>query len=388
MTKKRKKPQTQPLEPMMPVPPGYTQLSDKAFIGMPHKIVHLTRQMIAKGCTARIIDDRTISLHSDASTTVELRADEEFDSAEAQLERNRFLAGHHQVRQRLLRQRVVSKKQMLDESRGMASLIRRMTVAELFREGRGDFLRFFDAQNSPLPADALIEITGIERQRSFCVLSSGSDSDPKVSEQDEPSQDEPAEQKISAALGHECPTCHRIYPSVLALATHQRIHRQLRSNAYSISNIARLNEMSPHCLVDRLVKAGVHIEGQFVDITPEDLAAADLICPPEPTQYSTAEPREPLRGIIADSSEPPQENQQQEQEPTVSQRPEPASAPTPITAAQQHHSAEAARILNEVRQVLGPDPRVGQLEARVAELEAQLEEKSQRLQIIQQALGA
>lgn len=409
------------LTPLVDPPKGYSQLTRRELRGFDRGIAQLAQEAIDAGCTGRITRNMHLVLFSDAGQTMTLPSKAEFRNRSGQntrAELRRFLRQHQSVRQQMLREH----RGAPGHHPGQDSIddCTPMSVKQAFLEGRQDFMRFFDGLEEPLSPDAVVEATGTPGQRCFRIIDRGGaletgDQDApadeptaETSETSETGQDHerpellnPAEddslnqEQIEALdddeLLHECPTCHRIYRLAMSLATHQRIHRRLRTNVYSMSNVARFNEIPKEQLVRRLIEASVHEEGQFVDITPEDLEAAGLKVPPMPKRFSTVEPVEQTAAHIIAPPERESEaacdpdDHEKEAAPMAATDDNTAAGPTPLTAAAQHAAAhqpaqsDPEQILQAVRAALGPDPRIAQLEGQVAGLTRQLEEKSMQL---------
>lgn len=422
------------LEPLTESSAGFTQLSGKQLRGFDPQIRELALRAIRAGCTARITSNRHLLLINDARLTMSLQnKDEPYNrgTKNAQAAMKRFLQQH-----RAARKRILAKQGVTEAEEEPADQTVQMTVKDGFLEGGQDFMRYFDSLPRPLPPDAVLEASGKPGQRTFTMIddksvpekeetaeeeetavvaetpgaSEASDvpeveqivtpdndaAEPEPADDDE-NADEPVEQADGSFV---CPICQRVYRQQVSLTMHQRIHRRLRTNAYSVANIARFNETSTARLLQTLIQVGVHTDGSFPDITPEDLEAAGLKAPPVPKRFSTRPPMEPaLTGPHDHSTDSPKEadpvaaDDDDQSVPANANLPLQLPTPTPLTTAAAHSGSVAPddrdpeKVLLAVRAALGPDPRIRQLEAEIGELKKQLEEKSLRIQLIQEALA-
>lgn len=186
-----------------------------------------------------------------------------------------------------------------------------------------------------------------------------------------------------------CPDCGRTFNGPMSLMSHQKgAHGREATTAdgYTVGQIAAFNHVSASLVYSRLRSAGLRTGWGTYDLSrrtveqiglrmPEERDRADHVIEPE-----SEAPAAPITDIAS-------------KEAIIPVVPNTGSPATNESDTDQ--PVDPVDVLAQIRSLLGPDPRVGELEARISELERQLtvekhraDEAEARLALINDALSA
>jgi hypothetical protein len=197
-----------------------------------------------------------------------------------------------------------------------------------------------------------------------------------------------------------CPDCGEAFAGPMALMNHtKRAHGREATTAdgHTIGQIATFNHVSTGLVYSRLRAAGLRTGWGCYDLSkkaieqiglrmPAEWDRADHVIEPgtgaEPEVGATA-PETPVAPVTDIASK-------ESVEPT-----EPDTGSAAASGPDTDRPADPVGVLTQIRSLLGPDPRVGELEARIGELEQHLaaetrraDEAETRLSLINDALSA
>lgn len=359
---------------------SFNTLTSKDLTGFDKEARDMILEAMAAGCTGRISQRGHAILHNAAGDTTSVPRIMSTRNRTAQNSRSalkRFLAGHQQATRGTTVQP--------DSDPQLPSESGQLTIAQAFEQFPVPFMHFVDAQTGGVPADAKVTFSLDEQGEPVFQLITAPESEPTTgAEPESPAQLAEAKAAVESepklVPDHDnearsefiCTDCGRSFDRAVALGAHRRSHRT--AGQISIKQLAEINGIGRDVVRRRLRQIGAVRDNGDMDITPDNVKKAGL-------RMSTAGTDEHHQ------TRTPVEKPVQHTRPTT---PEPKDSSESAGA-----PGDPAAILKRVREALGPDPRVAELEQRVEELTQQLDaekkradEATARLELIQEAFRA